>query len=370
MFDVSSSKPTLLVIDDIPENLTLMYQLLKEDYKVKGANSGLRGISIAETASPDLILLDIMMPEMDGFEVCERLKSNPATAHIPVIFLTAKSEKFDECRGLQLGAVDYITKPINPDIVKARVNAHVSLKLAKDLLHGEKQALEKEVERRTLELVRQREELHAIQDVAFYAMVSLAETRDNETGNHIRRTQTYIKLLAENLRKNPRYALQLDDRTIDLLYKSAPLHDIGKIGISDTILLKEGKLTEEEFEIMKTHTTIGYEAIQKAEVVTGKSIEFLRYAKEIAYSHHEHWDGRGYPRGLSGTDIPLAARLMAIADVYDALISKRVYKPAFTHQDAVQLILDGKGTHFDPDIVDVFVDIADELYEVALRYAN
>lgn len=370
MFDVSSSKPTLLVIDDIPENLTLMYQLLKEEYKIKGANSGLKGISIAESTSPDLILLDIMMPDMDGFAVCEQLKANPTTAHIPIIFLTAKSEQLDEYKGLKLGAVDYITKPIHPDIVKARVRAHVSLKLAHDILRGEKASLENEVARRTQELVRQREELHTIQDVAFYAMVSLAETRDNETGNHIRRTQTYIKLLAENLRNNPHYALQLDDRTIDLLYKSAPLHDIGKIGISDTILLKQGKLTEDEFEIMKTHTTIGYEAIQKAELVTGKSIEFLRYAKDIAYAHHEHWDGRGYPLGLAGNDIPLAARLMAIADVYDALISRRVYKPAFTHRDAVQLIWEGRGTHFDPDIVDVFMAINEELYAVALRYAN
>lgn len=368
MFDMSSAKPTLLVIDDIPENLTLMYQLFKEEYRVKGANNGRSGIRIAESSAPDLILLDVMMPEMDGFEVCEQLKTNPLTAHVPVIFLTAKSDRVDEYKGLQLGAVDYITKPIHPDIVKARVHAHVSLKLANDILKGEKLSLEKEVIRRAQELNRQREELHAIQDVAFYAMISLAETRDNETGNHILRTQIYIRLLAENLRLNPRYALDLDDKTIDLLFKSAPLHDIGKIGISDTILLKKGKLTDDEFEIMKTHTTIGYEAIQKAEVITGKSIEFLRYAKEIAYSHHERWDGLGYPLGLAGLAIPLSARLMAVADVYDALISRRVYKPAFTHQDAYQLILEGRGTQFDPDIVDAFSNIADKLYEVALHY--
>lgn len=370
MFDMSSAKPTLLVIDDVPENLTLMYQILKQEYRVKGANSGLRGIMLAETTHPDLILLDIMMPDIDGFDVCQRLKANPATADIPIIFLTAKSEKEDEFRGLRLGAVDYIVKPINADIVKARVRAHVALKLANDLLRGENSALEKEIDRRTRELLRQREELHVIQDVAFYAMVSLAETRDNETGHHIRRTQLYIRMLAEKLRLNPRYALELDDRTIELLYKSAPLHDIGKIGISDSILLKCGPLTADEFAVMKTHTTIGYEALQKAEAVTGQSIEFLRYAKEIAHSHHEHWNGQGYPLGLAGYDIPLSARLMAIADVYDALIHRRVYKPPFTHQDAVQLIIDGRGTQFDPDIVDVFCDIADDLYDVALRYAN
>lgn len=370
MHDTSLSKPTLLVIDDIPENLTLMYQLFKDDYKVKGANSGIGGIKLAGSACPDLILLDIMMPDMDGFTVCKNLKANPTTSDIPIIFLTAKIEKTDELKGIALGAVDYVTKPLNPDILKIRVKTHVSLKLAKDLLNGEKRSLEKEVERRTHESLRQQEELHAIQNVAFYAMISLAETRDNETGNHIRRTQIYIKLLAENLRLKPRYTNILDDKTIDLFYKSAPLHDIGKIGIPDTILLKKGKLTEEEFKIMKTHTTIGYEAIQKAELFTGKTISFLKYAKEIAYSHHERWDGSGYPLGLSGTDIPLSARLMAVADVYDALISARVYKPPFSHQHAVQLIIDGKGTHFDPDIVDVFCTIEDKFYQTTQLYRD
>lgn len=370
MLSISSSKPTVLVIDDIPENLTLMYQLLKDDYKVKGASSGVRGIALAETANPSLILLDIMMPEMDGYQVCQRLKSNPATCDIPVIFLTAKAERTDEQRGFELGAADYITKPINPKIVQARVKTHVSLKIASDILKSEKEKLENEVKIRTAEALRQKEELHAIQDIAFYAMVSLAETRDNETGNHIRRTQIYIKRLAETLRQNPSYTEELSDEFIELLYKSAPLHDIGKIGIPDAILLKKGSLTEDEFEVMKAHTTIGYEAIKNAEKVSGRQMCFLKVAKEIAYSHHERWDGNGYPLGLSGESIPLSARLMAIADVYDALISKRVYKPAFTHQDAVQIILSGKGTHFDPFIVDAFTEISDELYDIALTYTN
>ncbi|WP_241461045.1 response regulator [Shewanella mangrovi] len=312
MEQLTSSPPTLLVIDDIPDNLHLMYQLFKDDYKVKGANCGARGIDVAEISQPGLILLDVMMPDMDGFEVCRHLKSSPLTQHIPVIFVTAKTEKLDETLGLQLGAVDYITKPLNPDIIKSRVNTHIQLKIAQDLLKGENQALGKEVERRTREVLKQQEDVQAIQDIAFYAMVSLAETRDNETGNHICRTQNYIKRLAEQLSLHPQYAAQLDPVTIDLLYKSAPLHDIGKIGISDTILLKKGKLTEAEFEIMKTHTTIGHQAIQKAEVVTGRKMEFLKYAKEIAYYHHEHWDGNGYLTGLAGTAIPLSARLMAV----------------------------------------------------------
>ncbi len=370
MFDFSSSKPTVLVIDDIPENLTLMYQLLKDDYKVKGANSGERGLALAETANPDLILLDIMMPEIDGYQVCEKLKSNPATSDIPIIFLTAKAERVDEHKGLKLGAVDYITKPINPEIVKARVHTHVSLKVASDILKDKNQVLEQEVERRTAEALRQKEQLHAIQDVAFYAMVSLAETRDNEMGNHIKRTQAYIKRLAEQLRKSTRYVSELNDEFIDLLYKSAPLHDIGKIGIPDIILLKEGPLTHDEFQVMKTHTTIGYEAIKNAEKVSDQPMKFLTVAKEIAYSHHERWDGKGYPLGLAGEQIPLSARLMAIADVYDALISKRVYKPAFTHLDAVNIILSGKGTQFDPTIIDAFAEITDELDAIAQEYTN
>lgn len=307
-----SAPATLLVIDDMPDNLSLIYQLFKDEYKVKGANSGERGLAIAKHSAPDLILLDVMMPDMDGFEVCQQLKQHPHTSDIPVIFLTAKTEKQDESHGLSLGAVDYVTKPLNPDIIKARVKTHIALKLAQDLLRGENQALGKEVERRTQEVLKQREQVQAIQDIAFYAMISLAETRDNETGNHILRTQNYVKLLAEALRHNPRYSEVIDDYTIDLLFKSAPLHDIGKIGISDTILLKKGKLTEAEFEVMKTHTTIGYKALQKAESITGQTMAFLTYAKEIAYYHHEHWDGNGYPKGLKGTEIPLSTRLMAV----------------------------------------------------------
>lgn len=370
MFDLGANKPTLLVIDDVPSNLSLMYQLLKDDYKVKGANSGAKGLEIALTDVPDLILLDVMMPQMDGYEVCRQLKSSPKTEDIPVIFLTAKTETVDEKKGLGLGAVDYISKPIHPDIVKARIKTHIELKFKSDLLKGKNHYLEKEIDRRTRENLKQIDELHAIQDVAFNAMVSLAETRDCDTGNHIRRTQTYIKILAERLRDNPRYAVQLDPKNIELIVKSAPLHDIGKIGIPDSILMKPGPLTDDEFNIMKRHTSLGFQAIKNAEMNSGRSMDFLRYAKEIAYSHHERWDGNGYPLGLAGNDIPLSARLMAVADAYDALINKRVYKPPFSHEDAVNIILEGNGTRFDPAIIDVFIELADELYSVALLYAN
>ncbi len=369
MYYTASRTPTLLVIDDIPENLTLMYKLLKDDYIVKGANSGEKGLAIAQADLPDLILLDVMMPGMDGFEVCGKLKANPITEDIPVIFLTAKTESVDENKGLELGAVDYINKPIVPEIVKARVKTHVSLKMAMDMLKVENEVLEKEVQRRTRESIQQMEELHSIQDVAFNAMVSLAETRDNETGNHIKRTQLYVKVLAEQLSLQPVYSEILTPKTIDLLYRSAPLHDIGKIGIPDGILLKKGRLSKEEFEIMKAHPTIGYEAINSAEEVNGTKMSFLRIAKEIAYSHHEKWDGTGYPQGLAGEDIPLSARLMAVADVYDALISKRVYKPAFTHLDAVSLIVGEKDKHFDPNLVDAFLEVENEFDLIAQRYA-
>lgn len=355
---------TVLVVDDTTDNLVMMNDLLQPHYIVKVAANGARALKIATSANPpDLILLDIMMPEMDGYEVCRKLKANPATRDIPVIFLTAKSETRDEQMGFELGAVDYITKPISPPIVLARVKTNLTLKASSDFLKNKNVFLEQEVARRT-------EQVRDIQDVTILTMASLAETRDNETGNHIIRTQHYVKLLAEHLREHPRFAGHLDETAIDLLFKSAPLHDIGKVGIPDGILLKPGKLTAEEFEVMKTHTTLGKAAIEAAEARLGKNVPFLVCAKEIAYSHQEKWDGSGYPEGLSGDAIPISARLMAIADVYDALISRRVYKPAFSHEQAMEIIEEGRGGHFDPDIVDAFVQIQHQCKAIAERHAN
>ena len=368
-FDAQSvfvEKPiaTVLVVDDTPDNLSLMGGLLRDHYHVKVANQGEKALKIAQGEQPpDLILLDIMMPGMDGYEVCRRLKANLHTRDIPVIFLTARADMEDERQGLALGAVDYITKPISPPILLARVATHLALKASADFLRDKSAYLEREVALRTLEV-------QAIQDVTIMAMTSLAETRDNETGNHIRRTQLYVKALAEHLRDHPRFAHVLTDRMVDLLYKSAPLHDIGKIGIPDAILLKPGKLTVEEFEIMKTHTTLGRNAIEEAERRLGMRVAFLSVSKEIAYSHQEKWDGSGYPEGLKGDAIPVSARLMAVADVYDALISKRVYKPAFPHEQACAAIVKGRGTHFDPDMVDAFVAIAQDFLRISLRYPD
>ena len=355
---------TVLVVDDTPENLTLMGALLRDHFMVKVANNGEKALKIAMSDTPpDLVLLDIMMPGLDGYEVCRRLKATAATRDIPVIFLTARSDPDDERMGLALGAVDYITKPISPPILLARVNTHLALKATADFLRDKSAYLEREVALRTLEV-------QAIQDVTIMAMTSLAETRDNETGNHIRRTQLYVKALAERLRNHPRFEAVLNERMIELLYKSAPLHDIGKIGIPDSILLKPGKLTVEEFEVMKTHTTLGRKAIEDAERRLGMRVAFLSVSKEIAYSHQEKWDGSGYPQGLAGDQIPVSARLMAVADVYDALINKRVYKAAFSHDQTCSTIVKGKGTHFDPDMVDAFVSIAEDFRSIALKYPD
>lgn len=358
-------KSTILVVDDTADNLKLMNGLLRDDYNVTLANSGEIALEIAQSEfPPDLILLDIMMPEMDGYEVCTRLKADHKTKHIPIIFLTAKTEVSDETRGLEMGAVDYITKPISPPIVLSRVKTHLTVKKMQDFLHDQNSFLESEVQKRTVEI-------NAIQDVTIHAMASLAETRDSDTGNHIRRTQQYVKVLAEKVRLNPRFSHFLDDdKIIEMLFKSAPLHDIGKVGIPDKILLKPGKFEPTEFEIMKTHTTLGRNAIQQAEKELGLEVPFLKYAKEIAYYHQEKWDGSGYPMGLAGDDIPISARLMAVADVYDALISRRVYKTGMPHEKAVQIISEGKGTHFDPDMVDAFIELQNEFKAIAARFVD
>ncbi len=359
-----SDKPTVLVVDDTPDNLALMQSLLKDHYKVKGANNGERALKIARTdRPPDLILLDIMMPGMDGYEVCRQLKAEAATRDIPVIFLTAKTQVEDEQRGFELGAVDYITKPISPPIVLARVRTQLMLKATADFLRDKNAFLEQEVDKRTREVM-------AIQDVTILAMASLAETRDNETGNHIRRTQHYVQALARKLSGHPRFAAYLTVPTIKLLFKSAPLHDIGKVGIPDRILLKPGKLTPEEFEIMKTHTKLGRDAIAHAEQQLGVDVGFLSIAKEIAYSHQEKWDGSGYPEGLQGDAIPISARLMAVADVYDALISRRVYKEPMSHEDAMEIIRQTAGRHFDPDMVAAFLEIHETFRTIAIAYSD
>ena len=359
-----TQKPTILVVDDTPDNLSLMSGLLKELYKVKVANNGEKAIKVVQGDSPpDLILLDIMMPGLSGYDVCKILKDDVVTRDIPIIFLTAMTGTEDEKKGLELGAVDFITKPVNPPIVLARVATQLQVKASADFLKDKAAYLESEVIKRSKELA-------AIQDVTILVMASLAETRDNDTGNHIRRTQHYVQLLANHLKYHDRFRSFLSDRTIALLFKSAPLHDIGKVGIPDRILLKAGRYEPQEFSIMKTHCKLGRDAIQHAEDRLGLEVDFLKLAKEIAYSHQEKWDGSGYPEGLAGDHIPISARLMAVADVYDALISRRVYKDAMSHEKAVDIITEGSGSHFDPDVVDAFLALTEQFSEVAKRFAD
>lgn len=356
--------PTILAVDDTPHNLTVLGELLSHDYTVRAANSGAAALRLAALQpQPDLILLDLMMPAMDGFEVMRRLRADTQTRDIPVICVTALNATEDEERGLAAGAVDYLTKPLRPSVLLARVHAHVELKLARDRLTGQNAFLEAEVARRM-------RENQLVQDASIHALARLAETRDPETGNHLLRTQQYMRLLGQLLRTHPRFASELDDRSIELLAKSAPLHDIGKVGIPDHILLKPGKLDAAEWEVMKTHARIGAEAIERAEHDAEQPIAFLKVAKQIAQHHHERWDGSGYPDGLAGDAIPLSARMMALADVFDALISRRVYKAPMPYEQARDIIVASRGSHLDPDVVDVFVAHFDGFCEIATRHAD
>ncbi len=360
----SKATPTILIVDDSAENLHVLSGLLQPEYRVLAATSGMRCLELAHgKPTPDLILLDIMMPGLDGYQTLARLRAEATTREIPVIFVTAMDGSEAQLHGLAVGAVDYITKPIDPPIVLARVNTQLELKRARDWLKDQNSWLEAEVARRLAEN-------ETIQTVSIRALAHLAEIRDPETGNHIHRTQNYVRALAQCLRDNPRFADFLTERNIDLLVKSAPLHDIGKVGVPDQILLKPGPLTAEEWAVMKTHAKLGSDAIELAEGDADQPVAFLTLAKEIAHWHHEKWDGSGYPDGLAGDSIPIAARLMAVADVFDALISARPYKAALSFDQARDIIIAGCGRHFDPDIANAFVVIFEECVAIALQYGE
>lgn len=372
-----AQKQTILIVDDTPQNLTILGELLQPHYRVRAANSGERALRAASLQPrPDLILLDVMMPEMDGYAVMQHLHADASTSNIPVIFVTAMHDAESEEHGLELGAVDYITKPINPAIVLARVRTHLELKHARDRLAVENEWLESEVARRMSENL-------LIQDLSVRALACLSEARDNETGLHIVRTQTYVELLARHLENHDRFRDALAGEHLGRIVKAAPLHDVGKVGVPDSILLKPGRLMPEEFEIMKSHAMIGADAINKAmaQAIAActdaeaaeravKAFDFLEVAKEIAAGHHEKWDGSGYPAGLAGDAIPVSARLMALADVFDALMTRRVYKPAFDIDETTRIISEGRGKHFDPDVVDAFQACREQFADIALRFAD
>ena len=351
---MSTKPPLIFIVDDVPENIQIAMSHLKElhcDFAY--ATCGEQAIERIAATQPQLILMDVMMPGMSGFRTVEMLNQNIATRSIPVIFLTARAESEDVVHGFNLGGVDYITKPFKGVELRSRVRIHLEL-------HAYRTSLEKLVEERS-------REAELLKDVIIEAMGEMAEYRDPETGSHIHRTREYVQLLAETLVSHGHFVDQLTPEYIVLLRKSAPLHDIGKVAIRDSILLKPGKLTMEEFEEMKKHTTFGEEVIANLEQMAGHPTSFLSCAKEIAGSHHEKIDGSGYPRGLAGDAIPLAGRIMAIADVYDALISKRVYKNALSHDEALEIMIKGKGTHFDPVLIEAFLELESVFMQIAAK---
>ena len=361
---VSEDKPTILIVDDTPDNLALLSALLRDKYRVKVATGGEKALQIVAAGPlPDLILLDVMMPGLNGYETCQRLKSDPASAAIPVLFLTARVRPEDEEMGLKLGAADYITKPIGPAIVQARVATQLQLRRARALLAEQERQQAQAGTERTRELLQ-------VQEAMILAMATMAEMHNAATANHIRRTQAYVATLARALRAHPRFTAVLSEEDIELLTRAVPLHDIGTVGVPHSILDKPGRLSEEEWEAVKQHPARGRDTILAMEKHLAGSDRFLSFAREIAYSHQEKWDGSGYPQGLRGEQIPLSARLMAVADVYDALVSRRAYKTPCTHEAAVEQMVAGRASHFDPDVLDAFLQVQPSFREIALQFPD
>lgn len=336
-------KPNVLVVDDVPDNIEVLRWVLLTDYRVMAATNGSKALKIAQSnPKPDLILLDIMMPDLDGYEVCRRLKSDPRTSKIPIIFLTTLGETENEKKGFELGAVDYIHKPIKPPIVQARVRTQLEI-------YDQSRQLYKKVQKHT-------EELHETRLEITQRLGRAAEFKDNETGLHVIRMSHYARLIAEALRVNEEWA--------DLIFHAAPMHDVGKIGIPDKILLKPGKLDSEEWEIMKKHSAMG------GEILSGGTSDLMKMSESIALTHHEKWDGTGYPEGLKGEDIPLEGRIVAVADVFDALTSERPYKKAWTVEKSVALIEKESGKHFDPQVAEAFLKILPDILDIKERFAD
>ena len=359
---VRENKSKVLIVDDTDLNIEILLDALADRYDLDIATDGESALAQVKNNPPDIILLDVIMPGMNGYEVCSILKANPDTADIPIIFLTAMTEINEKARGFEVGAVDYMVKPFAILEVQARLDVHLSLLKAKKALQQQNEFLEIKVKERT-------HELSITQNVIIEAMASLAETRDQETGDHVMRTRFYVQLLAVQLGWHPRfkdYLVLLDPDEIGI---AATLHDIGKVGVPDFILLKPGRLTTDEFEEMKKHTVYGHNILHRlTKRLPGNT--FLRLADEIAYCHHEKWDGSGYPRGLVGDEIPIPARLMAIADVYDAIISPRVYKGPMTNEEALAFITSQAGIHFDPDVTTAFLELRETFQFVAKQLSE
>jgi len=345
-------RKTVFIVDDNDTNLSTARDALKDHYKVMTLPSAAKMFSLIEKIKPDLILLDIEMPEMDGFEALQILKDDSRYSDIPVIFVTSMTDTEIEVRGFQLGVIDFVAKPFSEPVLINRIKTHLNID---DLIRE-----------RTAQLQRKTAQLQNLQNGIVFFLADMVENRDKSTGGHIDRTTSYVKIILDAMLERNLYSEEILSKDIDSLVSSARLHDVGKISISDTILNKPGKLTDEEFEIMKTHCTEG-ERIIDLIVSRTEDVDFLRYAKLFAGYHHERWDGKGYPYGLEKNDIPLLGRIMSIVDVYDALVSERPYKKPFSPDEAVMIIMDCAGKQFDPALVDVFYDVRKEFEEVALR---
>jgi putative two-component system response regulator len=352
----------ILIVDDTEFNIDIIVDALDDLYDIRVAMRGADALELVELDPPDLILLDISMPEMDGFEVCSRLKDMPSARNIPIIFISANSHLESKMRAFDLGGVDYIVKPFDIKEIQSRIKTQLELKYSRELLSDENHNLAKLVRIKTNEVIQMRSAI--IQTLA-----SLAETRDDDTGHHILRTQHYVRIMLEYMLEHKIYGDLLTNELAEVIILATPLHDIGKIGIPDAILLKPGHLTTEEFEIMKTHTLLGKRSLEVAQKATNNNF-FFEVAKEIAHYHHEKWDGTGYPEGLSHEQIPLSARLVAVADVYDALVTKRVYKDPISHNMASKVIIKGFANHFDPTIVDVFLQKIDDFHLIATKFGD
>ena len=359
---MNSDRKTVFLVDDDMVILTIGNEALAETYNVFTINSGVRLLKMLKKNIPDLILLDVGMPEMDGYETIKHLKADEETRDIPVIFLTARTDGENELHGLSLGAIDYITKPFSIAILLKRIELHLLVESQKRELINFNTNLQKMVEAKTKTVLE-------LQNAVLSTFAELIEFRDGVTGGHIGRTQHYLEILINAILDHNKYKTEISTWNTALILQSAQLHDVGKIAIKDDILQKPGRLTIDEFESIKEHVSFGETVIEK---IKGNTTEqaFLEQARVLVATHHEKWDGSGYPRGLKGEEIPLQGRLMAIVDVYDALISGRPYKEAYTHKKAVDIIVEGSGTHFDPTLVDIFLGVSDKFYEVTVSGSN